>query len=89
MIRIKMPLLLLLLLPLCVMAVSACSELHVIGKAAMRELSSEAINVEQASYRTQDQAVKPEKTKVAQATTPLPEPPKMKKERRKGLWEHF
>lgn len=80
---VKIKLLPLLLLPLYILAVSGCSELHVIGKATVRELSSDAINVEQASYRPPEQIVDPSKITVAKAA-----PAKAKKEKKKGLWEH-
>ena len=64
------------------MAMTGCAELKVIGKATVRELSSEAINVEKASYELPEQLLEVKKTQVAQA-----EQAKKQPERKKGLWE--
>jgi len=64
------------------MVMSGCAELKVIGKATVRELSSEAINVEKASYELPEQLLEVKKTQVAQA-----EQAKKQPERKKGLWE--
>lgn len=69
-----------------VMAISGCSELRIIGVATVRELTSDAINVEQASYQLAEQKPEAETTKVAQAP-PRPMPAKKKAEQKKGLWE--
>lgn len=83
MLRIRM----LLSLSVAGLLISGCSELRVIGMATVRELSSDAINVEQASYRPPEQAIEVQKTQLAKATPPAGQ--EKKKERKKGLWENL
>lgn len=71
-----------LLVMAAMMMTSGCAELKVIGKAAVREMTSEAINVEQASYDLPQRLAEEKKVQVAQAAQAAKQP-----ERKKGLWE--
>ena len=71
-----------LLLVAVAMVMTGSAELKVIGKATVRELRSEAINVEKASYELPEQLLEVKKTQVAQAAQTTKQP-----ERKKGLWE--
>jgi len=80
----------LIFLAVAIGCLTGCSELRIIGAAAMNELRSDGINTEMAAYRQPD--LKSEEAKaeekpvvVAKVVTPLPKA----KNYRKGAWEHF
>lgn len=62
--------------------ISGCAELKVLGKATVREMTSEAINVERASYDLPERLAEEKKVQVANAAQTAKQP-----ERKKGLWE--
>lgn len=72
----------LLVLVAAAITMTGCAELKVIGKATVRELTSDAINVERASYELPEQLAEAKKVQVAQAAQKTKQP-----ERKKGLWE--
>lgn len=81
----------LIFLAVAIGCLTGCSELRIIGAAAMNELRSEGINTEMAAYRQPDlkgEEAKAEEKPVVVAkavVTPLPKA----KNYRKGAWEHF
>jgi hypothetical protein len=69
---------------------TGCSELRIIGTAAMKELRTDGVNAEMAALQVPDPIVEPAKVGapvvvVAKAVVPPPQPRNYKK----GAWEHF
>lgn len=70
---------------------TGCSELRIIGAAAMNELRSEGINAEMAAYRQPDRSAEertPEVKPVVVAKAVVT-PVAKSRNYRKGAWEHF
>lgn len=82
----------LLLISLAILTLTGCSELQVIGRAAVKELQVDAINVEWAAYHQQEELAKQQnKTLVAKTvgnpTSALEQKKAQQVKRQKGLWE--
>ncbi|WP_243370036.1 hypothetical protein [Geotalea sp. SG265] len=79
------------LLLLTVVCLTGCSELRIIGAAAMNELRSEGINAEMAAYKQPDPMAEeptPEVKPVVVARAVVT-PVARAKNYRKGAWEHL
>lgn len=82
---------LLLCIALVTGCLTGCSELRIIGTAAMKELRSDVINAEMASYKQADvdaPVAKPEVKRVMVAKNYITTASKQKSNR-KGAWEHL
>lgn len=78
----------LLLAGVMVMILSGCSELQIIGRAAVNELRADAINVEWARYNEDEELAQlKNKTMVAQAELPSFAAAKKQLMRQRGRWE--
>ncbi|KAF0219501.1 MAG: hypothetical protein FD174_1961 [Geobacteraceae bacterium] len=81
-----------LLMSLAILSLTGCSELQIIGRAAVKELQVEAINVEWTAYQQQEElATQQNKTIVAKAVVNPSSASEQKKvqqdKQQKGLWE--
>lgn len=80
------------LLSLAILGLTGCSELQVIGRAAVNELQTEAINVEWAAYQKQKKLAKLH-TEAAVAKSDIKQPQSWGQNearlenQQKGLWE--
>ena len=78
----------LLVISFFVASLTGCSEFQVIGRAALNELQSDAINVEQAAYQHRGEQEETQMT-VAKADAPMQRMANNEGQpRQKGLWEH-
>lgn len=68
---------------------TGCSELRIIGAAAMNEFRTEGMNAEMAAMQVPEPILEPAKTGAPPVVLAKAVPPPPPKNYKKGAWEHF